>query len=144
MKDWTCQGILLEEREEGVYTFECHMARKIEHDLILKRYCAAGECAAFFVIAFQNFLLRFQNIGEVNPVYQIFAGPVAYLSGSANMLETGIRFLDFQNGECCQVKDLQRWYDTPNREQYHFNAFRNWINDPNGIPVSSILAEPDR
>ena len=58
---------------------------------------------------------------------------VAYLSGSANMLETGIRFLDFQNGECCQVKDLQRWYDTPNREQYHFNAFRNWINDPNGL-----------
>lgn len=28
---------------------------------------------------------------------------------------------------------MRAWYDTPNREQYHFNAFKNWINDPNGL-----------
>lgn len=58
---------------------------------------------------------------------------VAYLSESERMMETGICFLNYSNGDWIKVDNLQAWYDSPNREQYHFNAFKNWINDPNGL-----------
>lgn len=58
---------------------------------------------------------------------------IAYLSEADDILESGVRFLEYQNGDWEHNKDLGRWYDTPNREQYHFNAYRNWINDPNGL-----------
>ena len=47
-------------------------------------------------------------------------------------MERGIRFLDPDSGD---EMELGKWYDTPVREQYHFNPFMNWVNDPNG-PVS--------
>ena len=82
---------------------------------------------------------------------------IAYLSGSEDIMDTGVRFLEYVNGgenhneergslRCpdgdslsagagtwTQTQDLGVWYDTPNREQYHFNAYKNWINDPNGL-----------
>lgn len=58
---------------------------------------------------------------------------IAYLSESENMLEHGVCFLEYGNGEWTKINNLHAWYDTPNREQYHFNAFKNWINDPNGL-----------
>ena len=53
-----------------------------------------------------------------------------YLSEGVDLLERGVRFLDPENGG---KVDLKNWYDTPIREQYHFNPFRNWMNDPNGL-----------
>lgn len=58
---------------------------------------------------------------------------ITYLSESADIMEQGVRFLEYQNGEWTEIENLHDWYDTPNREQYHFNAFKNWINDPNGL-----------
>ena len=82
---------------------------------------------------------------------------IAYLSESEDMMDTGVRFLEYvtdemrQNKAGCgegglectslpegtgnwtEIQDLGAWYDTPNREQYHFNAYKNWINDPNGL-----------
>lgn len=58
---------------------------------------------------------------------------VAYLSETDHILDRGVRFLEYRDGQWIPVGDLGEWYDTPNREQYHFNAFKNWINDPNGL-----------
>lgn len=61
---------------------------------------------------------------------------IAYLSEADQILDKGVRFLEYQDGResgWIPVNDLKKWYDTPNREQYHFNAFKNWINDPNGL-----------
>ena len=74
---------------------------------------------------------------EQNSAYEVelahCEASIAYLSESENILEDGVRFLEYQNGEWNETADLAGWYDTPNREQYHFNAYRNWINDPNGL-----------
>lgn len=58
---------------------------------------------------------------------------IAYLSESDDILKDGVRFLEYRNGEWVKNTDLRKWYDAPNREQYHFNAYKNWINDPNGL-----------
>lgn len=58
---------------------------------------------------------------------------ITYLSESVDIMEQGVRFLEYHNGEWTEIENLHDWYDTPNREQYHFNAFKNWINDPNGL-----------
>ncbi len=64
---------------------------------------------------------------------------VAYLSETEDIMEKGVRFLEYiptdgiGAGEWAETEDMGAWYDTPNREQYHFNAYRNWINDPNGL-----------
>ena len=53
-----------------------------------------------------------------------------YLSGGPDLMEWGIRFLDPDSGD---EMELGKWYDTSVREQYHFNPFMNWVNDPNGL-----------
>lgn len=84
---------------------------------------------------------------------------IAYLSESEDIMDTGVRFLEYTQGNtkehqtktgCSprdtdgesfreetvtweETRDMGSWYDTPNREQYHFNAYKNWINDPNGL-----------
>ena len=57
-----------------------------------------------------------------------------YLSESSDMLEDGVRYLipDEKNEMLCPA-DLEKWYDVPQREQYHFTPFLNWMNDPNGL-----------
>lgn len=45
-------------------------------------------------------------------------------------MDRGIRFLDPDSGD---EMELGKWYDTSVREQYHFNPFMNWVNDPNGL-----------
>lgn len=59
---------------------------------------------------------------------------LCYLSGNADIMETGIRFLDSAAPTGGYDRDsLQALMDTPIREQYHFTPFRNWLNDPNGL-----------
>ncbi len=75
---------------------------------------------------------------------------IAYLSESDDMMDEGVCFLEYVTDEAKKASedgevkfsgaggwmatnDLGAWYDTPNREQYHFNAYKNWINDPNGL-----------
>lgn len=53
-----------------------------------------------------------------------------YLSGGPDLMDRGIRFLDPDSGD---EMELGKWYDTSVREQYHFNPFMNWVNDPNGL-----------
>ncbi|WP_367568767.1 glycoside hydrolase family 32 protein [Lacrimispora sp.] len=73
-------------------------------------------------------------------VYQLTADnleiSLAYLSGNDDVMSSGIGFLDLIEGKDAAVVDstcMKAQYDTPYREQYHFQAFRNWINDPNGL-----------
>lgn len=58
---------------------------------------------------------------------------IAYLSECDEILNKGVRFLEIEDGECIPTRNLAEWYDQNNREQYHFNAYKNWINDPNGL-----------
>lgn len=58
---------------------------------------------------------------------------IAYLSDSEDIMEKGIRFLEYNGGGWIKNDSLCKWYNTDNREQYHFNAYKNWINDPNGL-----------
>ena len=75
---------------------------------------------------------------------------IAYLSESDDMMDEGVCFLEYVTDEAKKASedgevkfsgaggwmatnDLGAWYDTLNREQYHFNAYKNWINDPNGL-----------
>ena len=30
-------------------------------------------------------------------------------------------------------EQLSKWYNTPYWEQYHFNPYQGWLNDPNGL-----------
>lgn len=53
-----------------------------------------------------------------------------YLNGGPDLIDRGIMFLDPDSGN---EVDMDGWYDTPYREQYHFGPFTNWINDPNGL-----------
>ncbi len=77
---------------------------------------------------------------EQDEVYQLTADnleiSLAYLSGNDDVMSSGIGFLDLVEGKDAAVVDstcMKAHYDTPYREQYHFQAFRNWINDPNGL-----------
>lgn len=59
---------------------------------------------------------------------------VSYLSGNDEIFEEGVCFLELGD----EIKELHGeafsgFYDTPYREQYHFNPYKNWINDPNGL-----------
>ncbi len=59
---------------------------------------------------------------------------LCYLSGSENILETGVCYLErTQDGEKFTVQDSEAWYDRPMREAYHFAPWKNWMNDPNGL-----------
>lgn len=53
-----------------------------------------------------------------------------YLCGGKDLMERGIRYLDPVSGEAVM---LDRWYNTPRREQFHFGPFVNWANDPNAL-----------
>ena len=68
------------------------------------------------------------KLENAEPVY-------CYLSGNENILEEGVRFLEFQEqGVTAYTKEnLKSFFDTPYREQYHFQAYKNWLNDPNGL-----------
>lgn len=58
---------------------------------------------------------------------------ICYLSESEDILESGVCFLEWNQGEWAETADLGKWYQTPGREQYHFCPYKNWINDPNGL-----------
>lgn len=58
---------------------------------------------------------------------------ICYLSECDNILEAGVRFLEWRQDGWEEISDLAGWYQTPGREQYHFCPYRNWINDPNGL-----------
>lgn len=59
---------------------------------------------------------------------------ISYMCGNDDILQTGICFLEFKsNVKYYDLNSLNQFYDTPYREQYHFNPFKNWINDPNGL-----------
>lgn len=58
---------------------------------------------------------------------------ICYLSESDDILKQGVLFLEWDNGEWNEIRNLEKWYQTPGREQYHFCPYKNWINDPNGL-----------
>ena len=35
--------------------------------------------------------------------------------------------------EALAGEQLSKWYNTPYWEQYHFNPYQGWLNDPNGL-----------
>ncbi|MBS6194115.1 MAG: glycoside hydrolase family 32 protein [Clostridiales bacterium] len=84
---------------------------------------------------YQHRLIRIPM--EKNTDYQVelkdCETSVCYLSEGEDILEKGVCFLEFKDGEWIRTEDLKQWYDTPNREQYHFCPYKNWINDPNGL-----------
>ncbi len=58
-----------------------------------------------------------------------------YLCECAGQLERGVSYLEIAGDEL-EPYDRARMaaaYDQPFRNQYHFSAFKNWINDPNGL-----------
>jgi beta-fructofuranosidase len=58
-----------------------------------------------------------------------------YLSECLDILARGITFLEINTEGLCRYeqKDLSVLKHEPFRNQYHFSAFKNWINDPNGL-----------
>lgn len=59
---------------------------------------------------------------------------LCYLSGSEDLLETGVRYLEKEPSDnSFYAADQAAWYDGPTRETYHFSPWKNWINDPNGL-----------
>lgn len=57
-----------------------------------------------------------------------------YFSGSDDIMETGITYLDWNEAEKkMECRNMAEQYDTCYREQYHFVPWKNWINDPNGL-----------
>lgn len=58
---------------------------------------------------------------------------ISYLSECEDLLDKGVRFLEWEDGCWREIADLKEWYQTPGREQYHFCPYKNWINDPNGL-----------
>lgn len=59
---------------------------------------------------------------------------LCYLSGSADLLETGVCYLEKDQADgSFYIADQAAWYDGPTRETYHFSPWKNWINDPNGL-----------
>lgn len=59
---------------------------------------------------------------------------LCYLSGSEKLLDEGVCFLELgESAKRMEEVALAAHYDTPYREQYHFNPYQNWINDPNGL-----------
>ena len=57
---------------------------------------------------------------------------IAYLSGCDDIIEKGVKYLVFNQEDRSEVL-LEKHYDTPLRDQYHFMPFMNWLNDPNGL-----------
>lgn len=53
-----------------------------------------------------------------------------YLSGGSDSMERRMRFLGPNSGD---ETGLEKWYDTSVREQYRFDPFMDWANDPNGL-----------
>lgn len=82
-------------------------------------------------------LLRF-NL-EKNTDYEIeFINgeiSIAYLCGNDDILDDGVCFLEFDNGNINKYKKdlLKEFFNTPYKEQYHFSTYKNWLNDPNGL-----------
>lgn len=58
---------------------------------------------------------------------------ICYLSETAEILDRGVRFLEWKDGAWEKIDRLGDWYRTPGREQYHFAPYKNWLNDPNGL-----------
>lgn len=59
---------------------------------------------------------------------------LSYLSGSKDLLETGVCYLEKDQADgSFYIAGQTAWYDGPNRETYHFSPWKNWINDPNGL-----------
>lgn len=58
---------------------------------------------------------------------------ICYLSESKEILDKGVLFLEWKEEEWIVINNLADWYGTPGREQYHFNPYKNWMNDPNGL-----------
>lgn len=56
---------------------------------------------------------------------------LGYLCECDDIMEQGICF--FQDGQYFRRTDMKKWYDTPDKGQYHFGPFKNWLNDPNGL-----------
>lgn len=57
---------------------------------------------------------------------------LCYLSGNEKILDTGVQYLEYREGEFAPVAE-EVWYDSPMKEQFHFVPWKNWINDPNGL-----------
>ena len=58
---------------------------------------------------------------------------VCYLSEREDFIQEGVCFLEWEQGSWAVISDLEKWYKTPGREQYHFCPYKNWMNDPNGL-----------
>ena len=58
---------------------------------------------------------------------------LCYLSGSEDIFETGVRYLEKDEDGVFRLADTARWYGHPTREAYHFSPWKNWLNDPNGL-----------
>lgn len=57
--------------------------------------------------------------------------PLIYLSGSDDILDRGIRYLEMTKDD--RYLEESRRKDGIYRERYHFTPYRNWVNDPNGL-----------
>lgn len=59
---------------------------------------------------------------------------LSYLSGSKDLLETGVCYLEKDQADgSFYIAGQTAWYDGSTRETYHFSPWKNWINDPNGL-----------
>lgn len=59
---------------------------------------------------------------------------ICYLSGNAEIMETGVTYLEQEEESgCFRPVTEKEQYNSLIREQYHFGPWKNWMNDPNGL-----------
>lgn len=95
----------------------------------------SGKAAAYPAGKWQYRLIRIPL--EKNCRYEVrlenCTASICYLSEADDILDRGVCFLEYSDGNWRKTDNLKEWYQTPNREQYHFCPYKNWINDPNGL-----------
>lgn len=82
------------------------------------------ELKSFDLTKNTDYIIEFHNSKSI----------LAYLCASDDILETGVKFLEFNEDISSYThEDICQIYDEPYRNQFHFAPFKNWMNDPNGL-----------
>lgn len=92
------------------------------------------DAAYFKYHGFETFLLTLEPHQNYTVEISNLQVSLAYLSECDDILNEGVRFLEFgETLRCYGSKNLKEAYCQSFRNRFHFAPFKNWMNDPNGL-----------